>query len=147
MKAKGKSGKLPASTNREYQVQRIQRIDLVYDLLIAGLTRAEVIKFLREKHPEWKMCTRSVDNLIACAKRKLQEASETHRDEELGKALDRLDKLYQRSFAINDYKACAAIVKQRTELLGLAAPTKIEQTGEQAVRIEVVYADDQTPAQ
>ena len=37
--------------------------------------------------------------------------------------------LYRRSLGINDYKACAAIVKQLTDLLGLAKPTKVEHSG------------------
>lgn len=137
-----KKKKTTSSTDREYHSHRIMRIEAVYDLLLAGLSRAEILRFVAEQHPEWNIRTRQIESLIACAKAKLKEASETHREEELGKALDRLDKLYQRSYAINDYKTCAAIVKQRADLLGIAAPAKVEHSGEQNVHIVVTYEDE-----
>ena len=134
--------KKKASTEREPYGHRILRIDTVYDLMLAGLKRSEIHRFVKEKHPEWGIRTRQIDDLIAHAKKRLAETSETHREEELGKALGRLDTLYQRSFAINDYKTCAAIVKQRADLLGIAAPVKVEHSGEQHTEVVVRYADD-----
>lgn len=131
-----------SSTDTKMNNARIARVQAVYDLLLAGLCRAEIHRFVREQHPEWQVRTRQTDQLIACARKLLMEAAETHREEELGKALRRLDTLYQRSFAINDYKTCAAIVKQRADLLGIAAPAKVEHSGEQRTEVVVRYADD-----
>jgi len=113
------------------------RVSEVADLIVAGLTTGEIHRYIREKRPEWNIQRSQRCNVIAKAREAIGEAGNTEFIEELGKAVKRLNVLYRRSFAINDYKACAAIVKQLTDLLGLASPTKVEHSG----GVEVTYAD------
>jgi len=110
-------------------VQMQKRIAEVADLVVAGLTTGEIHKYIREKRPEWKIERRQRCVIIARARETIKEAGNTEFLEELGKAIRRLNVLYRRSFTINDYKACAAIVKQLTDLLGLAAPAKVHHSG------------------
>lgn len=107
-------------------VQMKARIAEVAELIVTGLTTGEIHKYIAEKRPEWNIQRRQRCVLIARARETIADAGNTEFIEELGKAIRRLNVLYRRSFAINDYKACAAIVKQITDLLGLAAPKKSE---------------------
>ncbi len=107
-------------------VQMKARIAEVAELIVTGLTTGEIHKYIAEKRPEWNIQRRQRCVLIARARETIADAGNTEFIEELGKAIRRLNVLYRLSFAINDYKACAAIVKQITDLLGLAAPKKSE---------------------
>lgn len=107
-------------------VQMKARIAEVAELIVTGLTTGEIHKYIAEKRPEWNIQRRQRCVLIARARETIADAGNTEFIEELGKAIWRLNVLYRQSFAINDYKACAAIVKQITDLLGLAAPKKSE---------------------
>ena len=94
------------------------RADQVLDLVVAGLTRREIIKWVDTKS-EWKIKTRQVDRLIARAHEMLEATAQPHRERELAKAIRRLDMLFARSLQINDYKACLAVEKERIALLKL----------------------------
>lgn len=123
-------------------VQMEARVAEVVDLIIAGLTVRELHRYIVDKRPDWDIQARQRRNIIAKARGQIAEASRTHRPEELGKALRRYNVLYRRSFAINDYKACAGIVKQMTDLLGLGAPQRHEHTGRDGGPIEHVNESD-----
>jgi hypothetical protein len=94
------------------------RADQVLDLVVAGLTRREIIKWVDTKS-EWKIKTRQIDRLIARAHAALEATAQPHRERELAKAIRRLDMLFARSLQINDFKACLAVEKERIALLKL----------------------------
>jgi hypothetical protein len=95
------------------------RADQVLDLVVAGLTRREIIKWAETKS-EWRIKTRQVDRLIRLAHDTLEKTAEPHRQRELAKSLRRLDMLFARSLQINDFKGCLVIERERIQLLGLA---------------------------
>lgn len=95
------------------------RADQVLELLIAGLTRREILKWAAEK-TEWKASDRSIDRLIAAAGEALEAAAAPRRAREFNKTLRRLDMLFARSLQITDFKACLAVERERIALLGLA---------------------------
>lgn len=97
------------------------RSDQVLDLVVAGLTRREIILWVETKSG-WKIKTRQVDRLIARAHDTLERTAQPHRQRELAKAVRRLDMLFARSLQINDFKACLAVEKERIALLGLGNP-------------------------
>ena len=94
------------------------RADQVFDLVIAGLGRREIIKWIEGKS-DWKIKTRQIDRLIAQAHAILEATAQPHRERELAKAVRRLDMLFARSLQINDFKACLAVEKERIALLKL----------------------------
>jgi hypothetical protein len=96
------------------------RVDQVLELVVAGLTRAHIIKWVQEKS-DWKIGDRQTDRLIHAARQILQTQAEPHRREELAKSLRRLDMLFARSLQINDFKGCLAIERERIALLHLSA--------------------------
>ena len=95
------------------------RVDQVLDLVVAGLTRREVIKYVETK-TDWAIGERQIDRLIALAHEQLEQTAKPHRERELARATRRLDMLFARSLQINDYKACLAVEQARIALLGLA---------------------------
>jgi len=106
-----------------------RRVGEVVDLVLAGMSAREIHRYLREKRADWDIRDRQRRTLLERARREIAKASQPRRDLEIGRALMRYDVLYRRSFAINDYKTCAQIVRQVTDLLGLAAPQRHEYTG------------------
>ena len=89
------------------------RAEQVLDLIVAGLTRREVLKWVDAKS-DWKIGARQVDRLIALAHAALEATAIPHHQRELAKSLRRLDMLFARSLQINDFKACLA-VERRTD--------------------------------
>ena len=75
------------------------RIDQIYDLIVAGLKRSEIHKWVRET-AEWNVETRQIDRYIAAANKHLDEQAEPHRERELAKAIRRLDMLFARAFKV-----------------------------------------------
>jgi len=119
------------------------RITKIIELLTLGLSRAEIIRYDSEK-TKWGVTTRTIDNYIALATEAIEAQSETKREYEIGKALERLESLYQRNMSIQDFKAALAVVKERSELLGLKAPNKheIDTKGENIIKVEITPRND-----
>lgn len=100
------------------------RVTTVYGLIVAGCTRAEIVRYSTEK-TTWGVSPRQIDDYIAQATVQLGEASKTTRSVELGKALSRLNDLYAKSLRIQDYKACLSMQKEISTLLALHAPAAV----------------------
>ena len=109
----------PRADSRQMQ----ERTAEVADLIVAGLSQHELHKYIQDKREEWDLERRQRSTIIQRARKTVVAAGKTHHPEELGKAVRRLNVLYRRSFAINDYKTCAAIVRQMADMLGLATQT------------------------
>ena len=130
---------MPKPSKAEHTI----RITKIIELLTLGLSRAEIIRYDSEK-TKWGVTTRTIDNYIALATEAIEAQSETKREYEIGKALERLESLYQRNMSIQDFKAALAVVKERSELLGLKAPNKheIDTKGENIIKVEITPRND-----
>ena len=101
------------------------RINQVADMILQGFTRGQILQFVTEK-TAWGISERQTDYYIRKARDKFEEEAEINRRYELGRALKRLDDLYRRDMAIQDYKAALQVQKERSTLTGLyAAPTTL----------------------
>ena len=112
------------ATNPEIE----QRVDKVFSMIIAGSTPREIFRFISEK-TDWGISYRQLTNYIDKANERLLEASQIQRQQELGKAISRLNNLYRAAYQIQDYRVCATIQKQLTELLGLSEPSRLSVQG------------------
>ena len=102
------------------------RADQVLELVVAGLTRGQILKWVAEKSG-WEIGPRQIGRLIQRAHQALEQAGRPHREREFAKALRRLDTLFARSLQINDFKACLAIERERIALLKLGTePARAE---------------------
>jgi len=89
------------------------------------------------EYTEWSSGIRTIDSYIERATKKIRAAATIDREKEIGQAITRLELLFNRNMQITDYKAAAAVQKQRSELLGLNEPQQKHITGDQDVVIKV----------
>ncbi len=104
-----------------------KRIHDVYLMLVQGRRRFEIIERILADNPGIK--TRTIDNYIRDAKDRLYAEAKTERDYERGKAIARLDDQYRKADEAGDHRGAAQVEKVRIELLGLAAPKRVEASG------------------
>jgi hypothetical protein len=91
-------------------------------MLAMGASRGEVVKFVVETYD---VHINTADNYIAKANQLFAEQSYYDRQEELGRALFRLNTLFSKSMKIQDYKTALQAQKELNHLLGLHAPKEI----------------------
>lgn len=101
-----------------------RRIGEVFNLLVAGVRRREVLQFAASQG--WDLKDRQVDNYIAAATEQIRNAASVDKAMELGRAIRRLHHLYQASQRIQDHKTSLAVARELTALLGLAAPSRMD---------------------
>lgn len=115
------------SAKHPTKVEREARVTEVFKMLVSGLGRPEVLRLVQARY-DWGVAVRTIDSYIAAARERFEELSTVRREEELGKAIARLDQLYAKAVAANDIKGALAVERQRITLLGLQAPERIEIT-------------------
>jgi len=111
-----------ASKSTNAVVQR--RVNQVYDMLLCGASRAEIIEYSIQK--EWGIVDKTIDLYIKKANLRFKEQSNVIHDEQFGLAINRLNNLYMKCMKIQDYKAALAVQKDLNALLGLYKPSKKE---------------------
>ena len=119
-----------------------RRINEVYQLLLDGLSRAEIIEYTANSKDQkiiWGISDSMLDEYIARATAEIKLRAATDRDEEYGKALERLRNLYARNILIEDLKAALAVQKEINELLGLYPTKRIEHGGKDGSPIEIKF--------
>ncbi len=94
------------------------RVNQIADMILQGFTRAQILQFITEK-TTWEISERTADYYIRKARDKFETDAEINRRYELGRAMKRLDDLYRRNMAIQDYKAALSVQKERSTLTGL----------------------------
>lgn len=104
-----------------------QRIQSVFELLIAGARRRDIMRHASENG--WNVSERQVQNYIQRATEQLRAHAEVKRDVELGRAIRRLHKLWQDTHAAGDYRTSLQVQRELTHLLGLAEAQRIELSG------------------
>lgn len=95
-----------------------RRVDQVAELVLAGLSRSEILRYVSEK-TDWGVSERTVDTYLARANEKLQAEGKRDRAAEFGKALARLETLYRKALTGNNYKTCLSIQKEIAQLMAL----------------------------
>jgi hypothetical protein len=103
------------------------RIETVYDLQMKGVGR-HGMQVYAANHG-WGVSPRQLDTYARRARAQFAKAAERDRAVELGRSLERLDLLFMRALAENDGTEAQAVLKDLTELLGLAAAQRHELAG------------------
>jgi hypothetical protein len=114
---------MPRSTAAEVA----RRVDALYDLLLQGVGRHGIQQYAAGHG--WEVSARQLDTYARRAKAQLAQAAERDRQVELDKTIEQLDLLFMKALAENDRAEARAVLRDRTELLGLAAPRRHELTG------------------
>lgn len=114
---------MPAE-NKITNVERDKRVTTIYDLLVLGTSRAQIIQYAANK--EWDVSSRQIDNYIKQANDCFTQEAQAHREIELGKARRRLEDLYLKTMKLQDYQRALAVQRELNALFGLYAPEKQE---------------------
>lgn len=120
---------MPKVTNAE----SAERTTKVFELLILGLSRQEIMQYCSA----WKITTRQIDVYIKKATERLKAHADYQREEQLGIAINRLNKLYQSNLKVQDYKGALAVQRELNTLLGLHAPARHELTGKDGAGLTI----------
>jgi hypothetical protein len=115
------------------------RINQVYDWILANEPANKMIQKAAEK---WGVGSRSVYNYIQRANELIAEQAESNRSAEFGKAMARLNGLYNRALKVMDLRLALDIVKEISKLLALYQPTHVEVTGKDGGPIEHSHQPD-----
>ncbi len=100
------------------QTELLKRVNVILNLVVSGLNRAEIMRYVANKTP-WGVSERTIDSYLARARRVIAAVANVEQKRELGLSMLRLEELFKRSLAGRDYKAALAVQKERHELLGL----------------------------
>jgi hypothetical protein len=114
---------MPRSTAAEVA----RRVDALYDLLLQGVGRHGVQQYAAGHG--WDVSSRQLDTYTARAKVQLAKAAECDRQVELGKTIEQLNLLLMKALTENDRAEARAVLRDRTELLGLGAAQRHELSG------------------
>lgn len=101
------------------QAEKEARLTRVYQMLVGGASRPAVLQHAAK---EWSLSTRSTDELIAEAKRRIIEDAKPQQELELSKAILRLNSIYASCVKVTDYQRAIAAQRELNLLLGLYAP-------------------------
>jgi len=102
------------------------RLDTIMELIIKGMQRRDIWQYITSPTSKitWGIALRTLDRYISQASDRLIEASQIHREKEVGTAIKRLEFLWSRNLMIQDYKAALGVIRERSKLLGLNEPEK-----------------------
>ncbi len=116
------------NTDKSTAAEIEQRVTKVYELLVNGATRRQIIQYANSEKVAWNVSDRTLDTYIADARTLIEAEAATHRAYEFGKALTRVDDIYARSAKVQDYQRALAANDQRNKLLGLYPPQQVQIT-------------------
>jgi hypothetical protein len=104
-----------------------RRVDAIYDLLLRGVGRRGIAQCAANQG--WQVSARQLDTYTRRATALLAQQAERDRAVELGKTIEQLDLLFMKALAVEDRAEARVVLRDRTELLGLAAAQRHELSG------------------
>jgi hypothetical protein len=114
-----------ASKSTKAEVER--RVAEVAELLLNRVPRRGIQQHAARQG--WGGNVRSVDTIIARATEQIRELARRDVELELGKATGALEMLFAKAIAKGDLRTARLVQRDLTELLGLAAPQRLEVGG------------------
>lgn len=127
---------------------RKERVQKVAEMILQGLSVAQVEKLMKEKFG-WEVTPEQLVQYVSLANEGFNQASRAVASTEFGKAMSRLNMLYAASMKINDYKTCLAVQKEINDLMGFTKTSEIVHSGmvtqKKEAKIIVEYHDTRKP--
>lgn len=116
---RGGGGDPPTNPSKKLtKVEFEHRVTEVYKLLVVGLSKPDIRRFVAEK-TTWNVPERTLERYIERATTWFKTLADFHRHAELGKSIARCTDLFSRCHRIQDYKTALAAQKELNALLGL----------------------------
>jgi hypothetical protein len=104
------------------KAEKETRVNKVYELLISGARRYQVLQYAASAESGWNVKPRMVDNYIQEANALIASEAEYHRAREIGRAIASLDDLYRRAIKDSEYHNALAARRELNQLLSLYEP-------------------------
>jgi len=98
--------------------EKVKRIDTVFRLILDGYLRHEIQFYVNNK-TSWGIAENTIDWYIHRANDVFAQYSKNNMDNEIGKSIGRLNRIYQKAFSMQDYKTAIQAQKEIIRLLGL----------------------------
>lgn len=124
-------------TVKSNDAETINRINRVYQLLIQGWHRSDIVQFGSK---EWGVSDRSVDEYIRRANTIINANAKVKQKRELNKMLNRHDDMRSRAYKVDDLRLILDIDREDAKILGLYQPEKKNISG--SIRIVDESEDD-----
>ena len=105
------------------QKEVLERISLVYSLLVTGKKTRDVVRFVTKKY---NVCEKTAYIYAQRAFDLRSEDCKEYRENAIQDQLAILRNLYEKNYKIQDFKECRAILGQIATLLGLNEASKSE---------------------
>lgn len=93
------------------------RIQMITSMKIQGARPFQIWRYVSEQ-TSWGVSKRTVERYMQAADKEIERAKDRNLDHEWSKAMLRLDELYNKCNAIQDYKNCLQVQKEINEMLG-----------------------------
>jgi hypothetical protein len=116
--------------NRKKRCSKLEsekRVAIILKLIIGGASPFYVHQYVNQK-TDWDISSRQVDKYIARARKKLLDDLDDDLDKLRAEQSERLDDLYRKAYAVQEYKTCLNISAEKNKLFGLHAPAKHDVT-------------------
>ena len=108
------TNKLTRSTLAENE----RRVNLVYEMLLSGLSRYEITTNLEKMGVN--VCHRQITRYISDANKLINEDYAENRETARNKFLSQYNLLLKKSILSKDYKTAASIIEKQSKMLGVA---------------------------
>jgi hypothetical protein len=133
---------MPKRAKRCSDGEMVIRMSAVYDLIVEGATRGDIWQYVT-RNTDWGISIRTLDRYIRKATKQIEKDAEFIRAREMGKAVRRLNKLYNKTSNIKDYGICLNIQKETNKLFGLYPDKKVNiDPGDSNLTIIIGSPDD-----
>jgi hypothetical protein len=93
-----------------------KRINLIYAMLLQGLQRKTIIQYGTK---EWSICDRQVDDYLSSARKLMSDDSQKDLEYKKSEILSQYYDLYNKSYALEDYKECKNVLQLISITLGV----------------------------
>lgn len=94
-----------------------KRVSRIFELMTQGFFDFEIVQNV-SNNEGWNVSDRQIYNYISKANEMFSDYAKIKRDIELGKAITRLNVLFNKSLKVQDYKTCLMIQKEINTLMG-----------------------------
>lgn len=109
-------------TQSERAEIREERIAKIAELLMEGHTTMQIVSKVRNEL-EWNLVPKTIYDYIHAANESFAITAKARAGEEFGKALNRLNLLFRKSYEDRDYKTCLHIQREINSMMGFGQGT------------------------
>ena len=102
-----------------------KRVNTVYLMLLQGFQRKQIIQYCSE---QFKIGERQTDEYLGKAREIIKSNIDCDTSNKKNEVLNQFYDLYQKNYALEDYRECKSVLLAIASILGVEAPKKTDIT-------------------